>query len=269
MENKISTGGDRVNEVLELKRELDELLSKADLGYKEVRRIDEISERLDVLEPVVVDFSKELEWKKFEDSYLANSHNKKHKTMKRRYKIKLLLIAVIVIIFANILSTAFVGANMLSAIHIFTDESLIIRSKEVNLLDEKDSGYKSFRTIKELEDEKNITLMLPTYLPDDYELDYITASEDGSPIIIAFASESQNDEIRLIVSNVEIYGFKSKLIIEKDANAVQTVVIHNIEYNIFSNNNKMIIEWINGDYAYILEGSLQEKQIKKIIKNIR
>ncbi|MCD7778207.1 MAG: DUF4367 domain-containing protein [Clostridiales bacterium] len=157
--------------------------------------------------------------------------------------------------------------NLFSLSDIFGSNLKNLRYQETEKIDRNGSGFDQYSTINEVEEHLETTFMLPGYLPDDYKLSYVLCSDIAESAVIKFSSEENNEAeieliIRLITENKTIY-------MEKDDTDVYTIVCNNVEYNVFENSGETVIEWMNNGYSYMLSGTIEEKEVKKIVNNIR
>ncbi|MCC8097329.1 MAG: DUF4367 domain-containing protein [Eubacterium sp.] len=261
----------REKEIEKLTGELEALISKAEMDYRDLKRIDEINGRLEELEPLPEEFSAEEEWGKFEKEFLsgkARTDETKRKKVKKfnRKKLWLLGAAAAVIMIANIFSTMLVGADLFSGFKILTDNTLEIRYKETEPQDTVSGDYESYSSVNELEEQLDIKFMLPGWLPKGYDVGYVIYSSGSGSVVIRYYLQGSDNEIVQIIRKLTD---GKRIYMPKDDTPPYTVVHDNIEFNVYGNGSESFIEWTYNGYSYYLGGVLDEEQIRKIINNMK
>ncbi|MCC8013684.1 MAG: DUF4367 domain-containing protein [Eubacterium sp.] len=159
------------------------------------------------------------------------------------------------------------SGNELSFFDISGSRLEAMRNRETEKIDCEGSGFEQYSTIKDVEEHIGLKLMLPSYLPKGYDVGYVIYSDMAESAVINFSSEDiTKGDIQLCA---RLMSENRSIMIEKDDTPVTKIIHNNTEYNVFGNNGETVIEWMDNGYSYMLSGTIEEKEVKKIVNNIR
>jgi hypothetical protein len=144
---------------------------------------------------------------------------------------------------------------------------LKIESKRVD--EEYDSnGVETFKSVAEAEKAINTKIMVPHYLPEEYVLEDVSLVKSDNKIYLFYLSKENEDKIvNLTLRDLSVAN--AELLVEKDEEAVKVIKNGKTEYKVLNNGEYKVTVWQDARYVYTLTGKFDDKELKKIISNIR
>lgn len=107
--------------------------------------------------------------------------------------------------------------------------------------------------------------MIPSYIPDGYELERIDVDE--TPMQRNYVAIYKNGDKHLTIS-IRSYGENDPERVEINEDLVEIYNASGIEYYLFSNNKRMSAIWVQGSYECNISGEITIEEIKMMIDSI-
>lgn len=194
-------------------------------------------------------------------------------------KIKLFLGIIVTTLILNTISTVVAGVNVFEIILKWNENVFITNSLSKSNSEELTSNYEEIESYKEfkfIEDKLNVKLLKLNYIPNEFNLEEITVSEDKNNTTFRISALYPNKiGSRTLVYNAYIaqnLNVNSQIIQEKTQkdSVVGYFKCNNIEipYNIFENTNWYSATWNYNNIVYELYGIESKDELIKIINSI-
>lgn len=118
--------------------------------------------------------------------------------------------------------------------------------------------------IDEAKKKSSFQLVLPSYLPADFELKEVELEQLGNKTLSAKISYSNNDKTLIELVEIPVKREYTKNIgVNQEKAKVETVSNNGLEYTvILYNNNRVTVLWNIYDMEYSLRGSDKEEMLK-------
>ena len=107
--------------------------------------------------------------------------------------------------------------------------------------------------------------ILPTWLPNGYK--HKTIAVKASPKVRSIYATYENNNLELIISIRQTVGVPAKQV-EKSDNLIEIHLANDVEYYIFSNNAKLQVVWIIGEFECMITGNISIEEMKEMINSI-
>lgn len=169
---------------------------------------------------------------------------------------------IVVFAMANV-ATAAAGFEFFGVFSRWTKEALyvITGNKEMRSLS------KEFYRLNEKLNEIDISVKLPTYIPDGYRFDLFEEDEDFEQFHLTAWFTDGNQYFSIKVLEIDSYAISNW----SEANGKEESEIYDKsgnKYVIISNNDRIQAIWKDGNYEIVLQGMLTREQLVKMIDSI-
>lgn len=262
---KINTKRRDENYINALRRELVELF-EGEIDDAEINRIRKITDILAEFEPREP-FSEEYLNNKIKKKVLALEPIEKSKSTKSIHVklVRVLLVAVIIVISFSVASTTLFGRNIFEMFRLWDDE--VVELKVASTMPDNTDDFTHFRSIQDLEESLNYSIMTPNYMPSKYQLKNIALNPATNSVYLVYESTSDNKIAQFVIRKIN--KGTDKLFAEKNDENPKIIKQKNIEYYVLANNNTVTIQWQDNTNSYNLSGYFDENDVEKIVKNIK
>jgi len=240
---------ERREQIEKLEQELNEL--EEDDEMCDTKKIVEIIDELNIINPLP------------ESDENAKAMNPIKKNRQRRYIfLKISAACVAIIISTQIVVMATFDINLLGSAYEWTKETFLsligveIQQDDINL---EISSSTIYNTIEEFENDKNVSILVPMWLPNDSKIELLIYSEDNEYKMLNIWYDDG-------FSSVLIY-FNAKFIDYDTLDNYEIYYVNGIDFYIFK--DVQTIQWVYKGDTYTLTCNFIESESTQIINNIK
>lgn len=175
--------------------------------------------------------------------------------------------AVLVFVMLGTVTANAFGINIWRAVAVWAQETFHFASGEEAKVDDpntdRDLKYSSLEDA--LYRVENVTGVVPTWIPEGYELTDITIDETPLQKIYIALYENGEKTLRITVQSY-LSGYPEQ--IEQSEGFTDASEVAGIEYHFFSDYDKNRVAWINGTYECYISGNIAIDLLKDMIDSI-
>lgn len=174
---------------------------------------------------------------------------------------------IVVLIVIPLTAHAFSWAELWDAVAKWAKETFsFVSSEDVQLTEPNAENIKQYESLQQaLEITNRDPKLVPTWIPEGYELQDIKIDE--SPIQRNYIAYYHNGDTTLRIC-IQSFILTDPEKIEITDDLIERIDQANVEYFIFSNNDKIQVIWIKDSYQCIIYGDLTIDEAKKMINSI-
>lgn len=216
----------------------------------------------------------QIAWESFEKDYLPIEEESEHTVQSRKtmqpWVRRLTTIAAVFILLIG-LSATVVGAfgwdDVWNAVAKWAKDTFsFVSDGDVELTEPYTDLPQEYTSLQDALDATNqLGISVPTWIPDGYILDDITIEENPIQRVYVAHYKNAGKEILVIVQSY-LEGDPEK--IEINENIVEIYKVSDLEYYIFTNNQRLRAVWSKDSYECIISGDLTLDEIKTMINSI-
>ena len=266
MENKNTKADDHNKD--KLMNELNDILKSENIGYAAQRRIKEIADILSKTNDIPA-FDSNKVWNDIAENMqniipetYVNKSPQKH-IHKRFLPVAA---AILVILFTlNTISLLYARTDIVTYIYDLHNGVLTVKRADYDIAElEKNSDARYFTSIADGVKYFGHKIRIPYKLPQEYKLNRVSCSSIDISITYLSNQPLGKDIGYCVYSNWD------GLEIEVNDDEGYTAYNYNgIEYHFMKNYDYTVVQWIDGDLMYVLDGPLSDEEFKEIIKNMK
>lgn len=172
--------------------------------------------------------------------------------------------AVLAIVFLGSITVRAMGFDIWEAVVTWAQETFHFGSGEQGEPRSMDqTHYASLQDALEL--NKEAEGLVPTWIPDGYELGDIKIAEN--PMRRKYVALYM-DGVQLLTISVQLYLDSYPEQIEQSDGYINTIEQNGVSYYFFQNNDMLQAAWINGSYECYISGELTIEQLTQMINSI-
>lgn len=198
-----------------------------------------------------------------ENYYPGSSPAKADRQGARRWmRVAIAAAAMLVFIVGGSLTARAMGFDLWEIIAKWTQETFYFdhSGKSVNDSDQRCASLQAA-----MDDFEITTALVPTWIPDGYVETDVQAEETPIQRRIVAKYQSGENEVRIRIVD---YLSSAPAQVEQSDSLIKVYPSNNIDYYIFSNNDRLNVAWINGQYECNIIGPLTVSEIEKMIDSI-
>ena len=141
-----------------------------------------------------------------------------------------------------------------------------VSGSDTELTEPQEKTAQEYTSLQEaLEGTDQDSDIVPTYIPDGYQLEDIAIHEN--PMQSIYVAKYMSGEKELMIT-VQSYVENDLEIVEINDTLLEIYIVDGVEYRIFSNNQQLRAVWIKGSYECYISGELTLEEIKTMIDSI-
>ena len=204
----------------------------------------------------------EAAWKRFQTDYLADAEEPQPRKSWRR---GLVAAAAVLVLVVGIPMTAgaISGGDLWQIIVNWTKDTFVISGTEQLPTEEQPKVYETF--YEEVYAETGISGLVPTWIPEEFELAEIERTEQ--PGRIAYRAWYVRDEqyLRLMV---QTHLPEEATHIERDDTPVESYTENGVDYYIVHNGSRMTAVWIKDGYECLISGDVTREEMEQMLESV-
>ena len=157
------------------------------------------------------------------------------------------------------------GVDIWETVVRWTQETFHFGNQEQTETPDKEKNLE-FSSLQEALQKANIEeKLVPTWIPDGFELTEITVQETPARNVYAAIYQCGDSTLKIIIRN---YLNADPQYIEQSDDFIETYTVSNITYHLFSNYDTSRAVWIIDSYECYISGNLTVDQLKLMIDSI-
>lgn len=214
-------------------------------------------------------------WESFEKNYLPIEEDSVDYTAQTKKTVKpwvrrLTAAAAAIVLMVGLSATAvsaFGWEDIWNAVAKWAKETFsFVSSSDTELTEPQEKTAQEYTSLQDaLEGTDQDSDIVPTYIPEGYELDDITVDEN--PIQRIYVAKYVSGDKELMIT-VQSYLENDLEIVEINDTLLEIYIVDGVEYRVFSNNQQLRTVWVKGSYECYISGELTLEEIKTMIDSI-
>lgn len=214
-------------------------------------------------------------WESFEKYYLPTEEDSVEYTAQTKKTVKpwvrrLTAAAAAIVLMVGLSATAvsaFGWEDIWNAVAKWAKETFsFVSGSDTELTEPQEKTAQEYTSLQEaLEGTDQDSDIVPTYIPDGYQLEDIAIHEN--PMQSIYVAKYMSGEKELMIT-VQSYVENDLEIVEINDTLLEIYIVDGVEYRIFSNNQQLRAVWIKGSYECYISGELTLEEIKTMIDSI-
>lgn len=198
----------------------------------------------------------------------VGSPKKKEEKRSWRYRTAVAAALLVVVLCTSVTSKAF-GLDVWHAIANWTQEVFHFKSQDYGRIPDPNDNYSSTLDsfYEALEKKKISTEIVPSWIPNEYEVYDINILETPEHVIVTASYKNmQEQKIKIQIKNrLDVYINQT----EKDMHLVEIYEVNDVEYYIFKNYDQYCAVWMSEDYECSILGEMNLEQLYQMLDSIQ